>query len=78
MDVFVTEDVCFVRPAGQVGPVEPKDFILPNGQTISVGEERVTVPEALFKPSTIGKCINLVILHKSVCHTNITLGQVHQ
>lgn len=41
-----------------------REYELPDGQTITVGEERFTCPEALFKPSLLGmECLGI---HKMV------------
>lgn len=39
-----------------------KSYELPDGQVITIGNERFRCPETLFQPSFIGKCFQEILL----------------
>jgi actin-related protein len=53
----IKEDLCFVEEdmvTSTTPSILEKDFILPDGQVIKVGNERFRCPEGLFYPSLLG------------------------
>lgn len=78
----IKEKHCMVTPKPQKGKKQKLNLDalrvtheLPGGDTITIDEERVTCPEALFKPSLIGKEAEGIhaLLYKSILGCDIDL-----
>ena len=51
----IKEKSCYVAPDIEIEKVEPFVYELPDGHTVVIKDQRIKCPEALFKPSMIGK-----------------------
>ena len=53
----IKKEACYVenKYKKHLGEVEPYEFKLPDGNSITIKTERTTVPEAIFRPDLLGK-----------------------
>ena len=56
----IKEKTCYVALdfEDEITSVEPFDYELPDGQHVVIKDQRIRCPEALFKPSMVGKEVN--------------------
>jgi len=74
----IKEKLCYVAPnfeRAMESIVEEETYTLPDGQVISVGNERFRCPEAFFQPSFVGMEASGIdqMVHKSIMQSDIDL-----
>jgi len=60
----IKEKLCYVAMDFKEEQAEDKSYELPDGQTVTIGEERFRCPEALFQPNMLG--VELEGISKSI------------
>lgn len=51
---MMKEELCYISKDPSTEVAEEKEFILPDGRIIKLGDERWKIPEALFQPQLVG------------------------